>query len=123
MDRELPPSDDEVTFERLSEMLAGFMRTQALSVAVNLGVPDAVSMVPTDIAELAVRVGAHEQSLYRLMRFSRVRACSPRSSLGASPGRHCRRGCGATLVSAHAGWCSCEARSSIAAGARLCIRS
>lgn len=58
MDRELPPSDDEVTFERLSEMLAGFMRTQALSVVVNLG--DAVSMVPTDIAELAVRVGAHE---------------------------------------------------------------
>lgn len=54
---------------QLWEMLAGFVRTQALSVAVKLGVPDVVSADAMDIAEIARRVDAHEPSLYRLMRF------------------------------------------------------
>jgi len=66
---ELPACDEEAIFERLSDMLAGFMRTQALSVAVSLGVPEAVSQVPVDVGEIALRVGADEQSVYRLMRF------------------------------------------------------
>ena len=119
----MPPSDDEVTFERLSEMLAGFMRTQALSVVVNLGVPDAVSMVPTDIAELAVRVGAHEQSLYRLMRFLASEGVfaevEPRRFTGAALSKGLR-----SDARLSARWLVLrQARSSIAAGARLCIRS
>jgi SAM-dependent methyltransferase len=50
-------------------MLAGAMRTQALSVAAQLGVPDVVSLVPMDVDEIARRVGADESSLYRLLRF------------------------------------------------------
>jgi hypothetical protein len=50
-------------------MLAGFMRTQSLSVIAKLGVADVVSTAPMDIAEIAAGVGAHEPSLYRLMRF------------------------------------------------------
>jgi hypothetical protein len=57
------------TFERLSDMLAGFMRTQALFVASQLGVPDVVSTVPAEVGEIAVCVGADESSLYRLLRF------------------------------------------------------
>lgn len=45
------------------------MRTQAIAVAAKLGVADVVSAVPMDVAEIARRVGAHEPSLYRLMRF------------------------------------------------------
>ena len=50
-------------------MLAGFMRTQALFVAAQLGVPDVVSTAPANVGEIALRVGADETSLYRLMRF------------------------------------------------------
>jgi hypothetical protein len=62
-------SQQPLVFEQLSDMLAGFMSTQALSVAVQLGVPDVVSIVPMNIAEIANRVGADESSLYRLLRF------------------------------------------------------
>jgi SAM-dependent methyltransferase len=76
------------TFERLSDMLAGFMRTQALCVAAQLGVPDIVSTVPTDIGEIAARVGADESSLYRLLRFlasEGVFAETAPRSFGATP--------------------------------------
>lgn len=52
----------------LWELLAGFMRTQAIAAAVRLGVPDVVGPEPRDVAEIAARVGADEQSLYRLLR-------------------------------------------------------
>lgn len=53
---------------RLWDLLAGFMRTQAVSVAVQLGVPDAIGSEPCDVNEIADRVGAHAPSLYRLLR-------------------------------------------------------
>src|SRR5260370_28372918 len=65
-----PPTPEQVeTRAQLFDMLAGFMRTQALSVIAKLGVADAGSMVLVDVAEVARRVGANESSLYRLMRF------------------------------------------------------
>jgi SAM-dependent methyltransferase len=57
-----------VVFESLSDMLAGFMRTQAMFVAVQLGLPDIVSKTPTDVREIASRAGADESSMYRLLR-------------------------------------------------------
>jgi hypothetical protein len=57
-----------VVFKNLSDMLAGFMRTQAMSVAVQLGVPDMVSKTPTDVRDIASRAGANESSMYRLLR-------------------------------------------------------
>jgi hypothetical protein len=56
------------TRARLWDLLAGFMRTQAVSVAVRLGVPDVVGDEPRDVSDIAAGVGAHEQSLYRLLR-------------------------------------------------------
>lgn len=55
--------------EQLLDMLTGFMRTQALSTVAQLGVADVVSDAPRDVADIARRVGAHEPSLYRLLRF------------------------------------------------------
>jgi SAM-dependent methyltransferase len=66
---ELPTPEQAEIRAQLFSMLAGFMRTQALSVIAKLGVADVVSTAPMDIAEIAARVGAHEPSLYRLMRF------------------------------------------------------
>jgi SAM-dependent methyltransferase len=45
------------------------MRTQALSVITQLGVPDIVSATPMNVAEIAGLVSADDPSLYRLMRF------------------------------------------------------
>ena len=53
---------------QLWDVLAGFMRTQAISAAVRLGIPDLVDDDPVDVGELADRVGAHGPSLYRLLR-------------------------------------------------------
>lgn len=53
---------------QLWDLLAGFMRTQAVSAAVQLGVPDLVGAEPLDVEEIAERVGAHSPSLYRLLR-------------------------------------------------------
>ena len=53
---------------RLWELLAGFILTQALSAAVQLGVPDAIEEEPLGTADLAKRTGADEQTLYRLLR-------------------------------------------------------
>ena len=67
MQRELP--EEPGLFEPLADMLAGFMRTQALSVAAELGVADVVSTVPMEVDEIADRVGAERSALYRLLRF------------------------------------------------------
>jgi SAM-dependent methyltransferase len=53
---------------RLWNLLAGFMVTQAISVAVQLGIPDAIEGDPVTVADLAPRVDTDEESLYRLMR-------------------------------------------------------
>jgi O-methyltransferase domain/Dimerisation domain len=52
----------------LLELLGGFMRTQALAVAAQLGIADVVGDGPTPVDELAGRTGAHAPSLYRLLR-------------------------------------------------------
>jgi hypothetical protein len=69
--RESPAAtpDEAQTRAQLFDLLAGFMRTQAVSVVTKLGVPDLVTMQPMDVAEIASRVGAHEPSLYRLLRY------------------------------------------------------
>lgn len=82
---------------QLWEMLAGFMRTQALSVAVKLGVPDVVSADAMDIAEIARRVDAHEPSLSPRHAFrppDRGRRGRNRAARSRSPRplRHRRRG-------------------------------
>ncbi len=66
---EIPTPEQAETRAQLFDMLAGFMRTQALSVIAKLGVADVVSTEPMDVADVARRVAAHEPSLYRLMRF------------------------------------------------------
>ena len=53
---------------RLWELLAGFIVTQAISSAVQLGVPDAIEDEPVGVAELAERTESDEESLYRLLR-------------------------------------------------------
>jgi hypothetical protein len=53
---------------QLWELLAGFMITQAISLATQLGVPDAIDDEPADVAALAARVHADEGALYRLLR-------------------------------------------------------
>jgi SAM-dependent methyltransferase len=53
----------------LFPLMFGFMQTQALAVVAKLGVADVVSADPIDVAEIADRVGAHEESLYRLLRY------------------------------------------------------
>lgn len=66
---EMPTPEQAEIRGQLFGILAGFMRTQALSVIAKLGVADIVSTEPMEVAEIARRVGAHEPSLYRLMRF------------------------------------------------------
>jgi hypothetical protein len=69
MSHQLPTPEQTEIRAQLFRMLTGFMRTQALSVVAKLGVADVVSTTPMDAAEIAARVGVHEQSLYRLLRF------------------------------------------------------
>jgi hypothetical protein len=52
----------------LRDVLGGFLRTQAIAVAAELGVADVVGDRPIAVDELASRVGAHGPSLYRLLR-------------------------------------------------------
>jgi hypothetical protein len=59
---ELPPA------ARLTEMIFGFMISQAIAVAANLGIADLLGDGPKHIDELARRAGAHSGALYRLMR-------------------------------------------------------
>jgi SAM-dependent methyltransferase len=61
--------DDAAVRAQLSEMLFGFMRTQALSAAAKLGIADIVDGKGRDIEDIARQVGGDEASLYRLLRF------------------------------------------------------
>jgi SAM-dependent methyltransferase len=64
-----PTPDDAAVRVELSEMLFGFMRTQALSAAATLGIADILDSEGRDIGEIADQVGGEEPSLYRLLRF------------------------------------------------------
>ena len=67
---DLTPTPDEAAVRaQLTEMLFGFMRTQALAVAASLDVADVIGDEPRDVRDIAHDVGAHEPSLYRLLRF------------------------------------------------------
>jgi hypothetical protein len=52
----------------LGQMAFGAMMTQALYVAARLGVADLLAAGPKTVGELAAAAGAHERSLYRLLR-------------------------------------------------------
>jgi len=69
MPEKIPTPKDAEIRGQLFDMLAGFMRTQALSAITKLGIPDIVSTDPMHVAEIAEIVGADEPSLYRLLRF------------------------------------------------------
>ena len=64
-----PTPDDAAVRAELSEILFGFMRTQALASAAKLGLADIVAGEPREVGEIAREVGADESSLYRLLRF------------------------------------------------------
>jgi SAM-dependent methyltransferase len=53
---------------QLLHMLTGSYTTQAISVTARLGVPDALYDEPLTLTELAARVGAHTDTLHRLLR-------------------------------------------------------
>jgi SAM-dependent methyltransferase len=52
----------------LMQMVLGCLVSQAVSVAAKLGVADQLAGGPKGVAELAEAAGAHERSLYRLLR-------------------------------------------------------
>src|SRR5947207_3675110 len=49
-------------------LITGFWITQAIYVAAKLGIADLLAEGPRTSGELATRTGAHEKSLYRVMR-------------------------------------------------------
>jgi Dimerisation domain len=53
---------------QLLHMLTGSYTTQAISVTARLGVPDALHDEPLTLTELAAQVGAHTDTLHRLLR-------------------------------------------------------
>lgn len=66
---DVPPADAGVAQRAaLRDLLGGFLRTQAIAVAAELGVADIVGDQPVAVDELASRVGADGPSLYRLLR-------------------------------------------------------
>ena len=52
----------------LTQLAFGAMMTQALYVAAKLGIADVLAAGPRHVSELASETGAHERSLYRVMR-------------------------------------------------------
>ena len=64
-DHEAPSAETIATVRRL---VNGYQVTQALHVLVRLGIPDRLANGPRSAADLAVEAGAHERSLYRLLR-------------------------------------------------------
>jgi hypothetical protein len=52
----------------LTQLAFGAMMTQALHVVARLGVADMLAAGPRHVSELAAEAGAHERSLYRVMR-------------------------------------------------------
>ena len=62
------PAPDLATRTRLAELLGGYLRTQAIAVAAELGIPDLVGDEPVAVADLAARAGADPDALYRVLR-------------------------------------------------------
>lgn len=62
-----PPADPAVRLQLL-DLLAGFLRTQALHTAAALGIADLVGDEPVTVEELAAQVGADASSLHRVLR-------------------------------------------------------
>jgi hypothetical protein len=62
---EAPSAETIATIVRL---VNGYQVTQAIHVLVRLGIPDLLADGPRSVADLAVAAGAHEKSLYRLLR-------------------------------------------------------
>ena len=59
---------DQAAAADLRRLIVGYRLSQALHVAARLGVADLLKNGPMSVDELARAVGAHPQSLYRLMR-------------------------------------------------------
>jgi hypothetical protein len=59
---------DRALPETLDRMIAGYFVSQAIYVAAKLGVADRLSDGPRSADELARDIGAHDRSLYRLLR-------------------------------------------------------
>jgi hypothetical protein len=55
----------------LSNIVFGALMTQALAVAVELGIADSLAEKPKSVLELAVVANAHERALYRVLRIRR----------------------------------------------------
>jgi hypothetical protein len=56
------------TIAAVRGLINGHWTTQAIHVLVRLGIPDQLSPGPRSATELAVTAGAHEESLYRVLR-------------------------------------------------------
>jgi hypothetical protein len=68
----------------LLETLAGFMPAQSISVAAKIGLADHMSLeTPTPSKDLAAKVGANEDALYRLMRGLTVAGLFSEGPLGS----------------------------------------
>lgn len=62
------PHTDPPPEAQVLQSLFGFMLTKSVSAVADLGVADELAAGPVSIADLASAVGAHERSLYRVMR-------------------------------------------------------
>jgi DNA-binding transcriptional ArsR family regulator len=54
--------------ERLRQLVNGYQVTQAIHVAIDLGLPDLLAAGPRSASDLAAQTGSHHGSLYRLLR-------------------------------------------------------
>jgi hypothetical protein len=54
--------------ERLRQLVNGYQVTQAINVAIVLGLPDLLAVGPRSASDLAAQTGSHHGSLYRLLR-------------------------------------------------------
>lgn len=64
---EKPPSPDD--FAQIFRLIGGYRISQALYVAVELGIPDLLLSGPKRCDELAAKTKTHSPTLYRLLRF------------------------------------------------------
>lgn len=64
-----PPPPQAPPFLRLLEMINGYQQTQALRVAVELGIPERLAGGPRDVAALAAETGADAGALRRFLRY------------------------------------------------------
>ena len=66
--KNLPRVEGHQLVEQILDQAIGFMQTQAIHVATELGIADLLKNGPKSIDELATMTGAHGPSLYRLLR-------------------------------------------------------